>query len=279
MKDIRYIFCDLDGTLLNNAKEPTRKTITYLHELKKKSDIQIGIATGRAPSSVLPMMKKYDMESVIDVVVANNGVHTLITDKEKTSVQGMVETEQIKQILDAFSTLPYISVCFHNSDILYASEVNARVSSILRMNQMQFVFNPCKHDDYQITPRVMLLFEPVFRPLVEEVVKHCPIEGLKGYFAESDIYEFTNKDISKHKAIQSYVEQRGDTLANVMVFGDSENDIGMLKACGIGVVMKNAVEDIKQYGDIVSEYTNEEDGIYKFLIKHEKLIAEKGENL
>ena len=49
-----------------------------------------------------------------------------------------------------------------------------------------------------------------------------------------------------------------------MAFGDDLADMGMLKMCGIGVAMENAVDEVKAMADIVIG-TNDEDGIAAFL--------------
>ena len=49
-------------------------------------------------------------------------------------------------------------------------------------------------------------------------------------------------------------------VRNSIAFGDSENDIPMLKAAGIGIAMKNAEMDVKKASDM-STLSNNEDGI------------------
>ena len=49
-------------------------------------------------------------------------------------------------------------------------------------------------------------------------------------------------------------------VRNSIAFGDSENDIPMLKAAGIGIAMKNAEIDVKKASDM-STLSNNEDGI------------------
>ena len=49
-------------------------------------------------------------------------------------------------------------------------------------------------------------------------------------------------------------------VRNSIAFGDSENDIPMLKAAGVGIAMKNAEIDVKKASDM-STLSNNEDGI------------------
>lgn len=272
---IRFIFCDLDGTLLDDNKTPSMVTINYFRDLKRHFDVQIGIASGRAPSSILPMLHKFQIEDVIDVVIANNGVDTIGSKSRYRLQDGMISKAKIASILHAFQSYSEIAVSFHNPDVLYATRITKRVKNIVEMNRFQNVLDPHTDSAYRSAARVMLLFDPKNRSLIEDAVNKHPIQGLKGYFAEPDIYEFSCLHVSKHKAIERYVRQFDGTLDQVMVFGDSGNDLGMLQHCGIGVVMKNAECAIQQRGDFVTEYTNEEDGIYEFLHRYEHVFHKK----
>ena len=53
----------------------------------------------------------------------------------------------------------------------------------------------------------------------------------------------------------------------MIAFGDGQNDAGMLKYCGIGVAMGNAIDEVKAIADEVT-LSNEEDGIAHTLKKY-----------
>jgi hydroxymethylpyrimidine pyrophosphatase-like HAD family hydrolase len=60
---------------------------------------------------------------------------------------------------------------------------------------------------------------------------------------------------------------------HIMVIGDAMNDAGMIQYAGISVAMANAIEEIKQMADIITEGTNNEDGVAEVV---EKYILKKG---
>ena len=62
------------------------------------------------------------------------------------------------------------------------------------------------------------------------------------------------------------MELTGGTLADVIAFGDDLGDMDMLREAGVGVLMKNARPELHGQADYISEYTNDEDGVAKFLI-------------
>ncbi len=72
--------------------------------------------------------------------------------------------------------------------------------------------------------------------------------------------EITHKDATKGKSVQKLCEILGISPANVMAFGDSENDITMLQLAGLGIAMGNAPDFVKQAADFVTK-TNTQGGV------------------
>ncbi|MFR4357968.1 MAG: HAD family hydrolase, partial [Clostridia bacterium] len=46
----------------------------------------------------------------------------------------------------------------------------------------------------------------------------------------------------------------------ILAFGDNENDCEMLRMCGIGVAMENAIDAAKEAADLIAG-SNEEEGV------------------
>jgi len=85
-------------------------------------------------------------------------------------------------------------------------------------------------------------------------------------FVNSDWYKFTKKEATKENAIKMFCKISGLALEDVIAFGDDLPDIGMLKLCGTGVAMGNALAEVKAAADVVIG-TNDEDGIAAYLMK------------
>ena len=50
--------------------------------------------------------------------------------------------------------------------------------------------------------------------------------------------------------------------------GDGYNDMSMIKYAGVGVAMANAQEEVKKAADMVTEKTNDEDGLLEVIEKY-----------
>lgn len=97
-------------------------------------------------------------------------------------------------------------------------------------------------------------------------------EALKAAFPELDClrfsdgfwYKFTKAGVTKERAIQSICSVCNITPMDITAFGDDFADIGMLKLCGLGIAMGNAIEEVKEIADIVIG-RNDKDGIAEYL--------------
>ena len=65
-------------------------------------------------------------------------------------------------------------------------------------------------------------------------------------------------------AILQMCDALGLQSAQIIAFGDDYADIGMLKMCGLGIAMGNAIEEVKEAADVVIG-SNDEDGIAGWL--------------
>lgn len=61
-----------------------------------------------------------------------------------------------------------------------------------------------------------------------------------------------------------YASQIGVKPNEIIAFGDSENDISMLKAAGLGVAVENAHNCVKDAADKITD-SNDNLGVAKFL--------------
>ena len=90
------------------------------------------------------------------------------------------------------------------------------------------------------------------------------------YFSSPEYLEFMPSGINKGNAIRWMCEYMNIPLEHTIAVGDAENDIAMLETAGIGAVMKNAENDMKNYGNYITEHDNNDGGvaevIYKFML-------------
>lgn len=85
-------------------------------------------------------------------------------------------------------------------------------------------------------------------------------------FSDGDWYKFTKNGITKEKAILAVCEAYHADVSEIVAFGDDYADIGMVKLCGIGVAMVNAIQEVKDIADVIT-LSKEKDGVAVYLKK------------
>ena len=86
-------------------------------------------------------------------------------------------------------------------------------------------------------------------------------------FSDGDWYQFTKEAASKWNAVRAISQQTGIAVSDMAAFGDDRVDMEMIRHCGIGVAMENALDEVKQAADDITG-TNEEDGVARWLEAH-----------
>ena len=81
------------------------------------------------------------------------------------------------------------------------------------------------------------------------------------------VYEIYLKHISKASAIKYLLDIYGIAQSEWISFGDGINDLEMIREAGLGVAMKNALPELKAVSKDITEYTHDEDGLVRYLIK------------
>lgn len=75
------------------------------------------------------------------------------------------------------------------------------------------------------------------------------------------------------QAIRELAKILNISLDEIVAFGDDKNDMEMLKMCGIGVAVDNAISEVKDIADSVT-LSNDEDGVAEWLAKNVLMSAE-----
>ena len=81
------------------------------------------------------------------------------------------------------------------------------------------------------------------------------------------LYGFTAKEAGKYQAVKDLGEFLGINLQDMVAFGDDENDYEILRHCGVGVAVANAIPPILKEADEVTG-SNDEDGVAAYLEKY-----------
>jgi Cof subfamily protein (haloacid dehalogenase superfamily) len=252
----KLIVLDLDGTLLGEHSRVSPRTRAALVRASE-AGVAIAVATGRSYALTryfcgdLPLTGpqiSYNGAIVVDPVTA-----------EPTFLQA-VPIALVSPVV-AFLAEQQVFTCYYTDDAIYVTDHSPFEIALVPPDLPQPISVP-DFDRLAHLPalKIVAVAEKPridsLRPLAEAAF------GNHLYVTRTSpvLLEFLHPAVSKGAALATIIESLGLTREQVLAFGDSHNDIGMLRVAGTGVAMGNADAEVKAAADIVAP-RNTEDGI------------------
>jgi Cof subfamily protein (haloacid dehalogenase superfamily) len=259
---IKLVAVDLDGTLLNDSKEVSDRTVDALRCLPAHG-IKTVIASARPPRSVRHIYSKLGLDTW---TINYNGA--LIWDEPNKRVvfhqpmdcawvseiiaraRGMFEEVLIGcEILDRWYT--------DRHEETYTTETGRLFRPDGVMPLAEFCNQP-------IT-KLLLLCDPLRLKLLEPIFYDFP--QVIAVRADPELIQVMDRRASKAVALRLVAEHYGVSMEQVMAIGDAANDVQMLEAAGTAVAMSNAPAAVKQVADWIAP-SNNEHGVHAALVRY-----------
>lgn len=267
----KAVCLDLDGTLLDDDKKISDRSFLLLDNLIENG-IEVIIATGRHFYMVSDFLKPLKRDIM---VCANNGAMSRFKESNK-----LVNVEYVSncKFLEIYNKAlecgmnPYIYVDSfvdgyhlavkdgqpkksHFEENIVDKKIavdSVRYFSQIDVKSLETVLCIAFLDQKE---RIDEFFE-YFKD-EEDLVKNM-------YFVPNGrkVLEFQSKKADKWIAITNYLKSKNISLSEVVSFGDEFNDKSMVKNSGMGFAMKNGIEELKSLTKNITEFTNNEDGVY-----------------
>lgn len=258
---IKMIVIDLDGTVLNSDGKLLKDTKKYLKELKDKGYI-IVIATGRIYASSLYAT---DGAEFANYIISDTGSCCFDL---KTSDSIFINTIEKKDAMKIFKyyndDCRYIKICDKNIIYKYSDEVDEYFFT-KTTKDFNYILNNCEYISHISIGMKNNSEVNNLSKILKENIQELGIEVLQDSFSNVKWIEIMPKGCSKYNAIKILSKYLNINNDEIIAFGDSLNDIEMLKKCGQGVALKNALQEVKDAADEVTIYDHNNDGVIKYL--------------
>ena len=259
----RMIAVDLDDTLLNSEGSIPAKT-AWAVRAATEAGVRVVICTGR---TIKGMRRFYDTLGLDTLMITSGGA-------EVYDAQGQVifaypvEPKLVKQVLQLAREYHAHAQVYVDGELAYQSR-NAYAEKYERSYGFPGIEIPDIYEREDIvTPKVLFISDPEnILAMQREAETRFPQLAVKR--SKPEFLEFVHPDVSKGEAMKFVAAYYGIDLCDVVAVGDSEIDISMIEAAGLGVAMENASAETKAAADIVCA-SNNDAGVADVI---EKIIA------
>lgn len=264
---IHLVAIDIDGTLLNSAKQVTDTTAAMLQVARQEAGVRIVLATARPPRSVMSIYSQLGLDTPL---INYNGALVYEPLAKRVLMHKPIGCKASRQIIDlARSVYPEVVVSAEILDQWYTDRFDPSLVTETGRRFRPNVVAPLDQWLTQAVTKLLLLGEPEKLEKVADVVTAKFRRQVTIVQTEWHLLQITHATVSKAQALRVVAGQVGVTSEQVMAIGDNANDVGMLKWAGIGVAMGNAPPVVRAAADYVTDH-HDADGAAKAI--HEIII-------
>ncbi|KAI4337526.1 hypothetical protein L6164_015931 [Bauhinia variegata] len=269
-----YIFCDMDGTLLNSKSQISPTTAKALREALSRG-IKIVIATGKARPAVIDIFKMVGLAGK-DGIVSEFSPGVFL---QGLLVYGRQGGEIFRSNLDPNicreaclysleNKVPLVAFCENRCLTLFEDPLVDSLHTVYHEPKAE-VMPSTEHLLAAADIQKMIFFDTaervaaILRPHWSGVTK----DRATVVQAVPDMLEIVPLGTSKGNGVKMLLDHLGVTVKEIMAIGDGENDIEMLKLASLGIALSNGSEKTKAVADAIGLSNDEEgaaDAIYRY---------------
>jgi Cof subfamily protein (haloacid dehalogenase superfamily) len=256
----RLLVADIDGTLLNAAREITPPVLAAVRAAQE-AGVLVCLATGR----IWPSARRFVEGLGADppVILYNGGmVYDFVRDEiwRRTPLPERHAADVLRILRHHPTVQPHLYV----DDKVYVPRMSEATLAYQRKDSLQAevagdLADWLEADPGRVPMKILTIGE---RPALEAVARE--VEALPYYvnyvFSEIDYLEILPPGVSKGAALQAATRRLGIEPEAVIAVGDNLNDLSMIEYAGLGVAVANAPEALRARADFVAP-SNDDHGL------------------
>lgn len=249
-----YIVFDLDDTLLNDYHQVSEFTLKVLRKLQRKGHkLVINTARSKPFAQVLIDLIQPDYSIL-------NGGSQIIDYNQNNIYLKPLSSQIVNEVVRELQKISKV-IGVQTLDKLYTNSETFRNPDKIIFDFNNNYFN---EEGYKIFANLENHEDGI------KIAKKYKLDYIS-YF-DSKFKVFRHIETGKDKGLINLMNMCHSSLDDCISFGDDEGDIKMLQISKVGVIMKNAKDKYFNQVKYISKYSNDEDGVAKFLIEYFNLI-------
>lgn len=271
----KMVCIDMDGTLLGKRKKISKFSKDVI---KKAHDmgVEIVVTTGRLYNNAAYFSQLLGVDSP---VIAANGA--IVIDQKTNDIiyESAIPEEECMNILKILNKYK-VAFHFHTTDTIYCNNWFSKFGTQVYMTK-QVYYEHLNINYYTIKTEIewAQIFKKengriakciAFSPSAKNIFKvRKELDSLNNvvYFGSGDhSTEINFKGVSKGNSVKVLSEKYGIKREELICIGDNENDISMIKYAGLGIAMANAIDEVKDAAQYITD-SNKNDGVAKAIKK------------
>ena len=262
----KMLCTDLDGTLLSTKSDVSEFTVSEINRIK--DHIKVILVSARMPKSMVYLQQRLGL--LREPMICYNGAYILQGQARHWPLLKFVSI-WLSGIFTLAKALG-IHLGLYHKDEWYVPQDSERVRKEILYTKATPVFTQTEHtitdwDRRKIGAHKIMLMgtKSSADQIFPQLIAHYGTQ-LNLYRSNDSLIEISPIGVSKLSAIEQILGI-GDSLEEVIAFGDNYNDMEMLQKVGMGIAVANARAEVKAIANHVT-LKNTEDGVAYFIKQH-----------
>jgi len=257
----KLLVLDVDGTLLNDAKEITKRTLSALLKIQQMG-VRVVLASGRPSYGLMKVAKTLELGNYGGFILSYNGCQIINAQNGEILFERRINPEMLPYLEKKARKNGFALFTYHDNLILTNNSDDEHVLDEAELNDLVVIeeeefstaidFAPCK---------CMLVSDDEAALVALEEHWKKRLSGVLDVFRSEPFFlEVVPCSVDKANTLGALLEHLGVKREEVMAIGDGTCDVAMLQLAGMGVAMGQALDSVKACADYITA-SNEEDGV------------------
>ena len=257
---LRILALDLDDTLLRSDLSISYRTRNAIKRIEQ-AGVLLVLASGRIPEAVYSFSRLLGMHKKLGYLVCHNGAYIQESHTGQVIHETRIEAELALTICDLVGAEGF-PLQMYDDDVMYVSRQNeysgydqklTGIRQVVVENFRAMVEAGCH--------KLIIPGDPVLLAPLEVLIRSYLGNDITLFTSRPYFLEIMPRGTDKGTALAKIAEINAVSAEETMAIGDSMNDEAMIRWAGIGVAMVNGDERIKSIANLVTDSTNDNDGV------------------
>lgn len=257
----KLLVLDVDGTLLNNAREISNRTLAALLKVQQMG-VRIVLASGRPTYGLMPLAKTLELGNYGGFILSYNGCQIIKAQNGEILFERRINPEMLPYLEKKARKNNFAIFTYHDDIIITDTPENEYIISEAVLNNQKIIkedefstavdFPPCKCMLVSNDEEALIVLEDHWRRQLNGT--------LDVFRSEPYFLEVVPCGIDKANTLGALMEKLNIKRKEVIAIGDGVCDVTMLQLAGMGIAMGHSQDSVKVCADYVTA-SNEEDGV------------------
>lgn len=265
----KLLVLDVDGTLLNNEREISKRTLAALLKVQQMG-VRIVLASGRPTYGLMPLAKTLELGNYGGFVLSYNGCQIIKAQNGEILFERRINPEMLPYLEKKARKNGFAIFTYHDDTLITDSPDNEYIKNEALLNNLKIIREDEFSTAIDFAPCKCMLVSDKEKALIglEQHWEKRLAGTLDAFRSEPYFLEVVPCGVNKANTLGALLEHLGVTREEVIAVGDGVCDVTMLQLAGMGVAMGHSQDSVKVCADYVTA-SNEEDGV---ALAVEKLI-------